>query len=420
MTYLETGYNATMKNLRPAHWLFIGLLLFFVIGSYVAIYHNLTQGSTDLFPRWKGAEVYFNDGTSPYADEVGLASQQQIYGRPAEPDEDQVLYAYPFYTVFYIGPLAFVSYQVAAAVYMEIMLLGLLLSAGLILHQLRWLPPPGVLVILLLFTLIGYFSARGIILAQLALLAYAAHVVALWGIWRGYDTLAGLALVISTIKPQTGYLIVPLLLIWAFRMRRWWIPISFTVAFGFLMGISFILEPTWFADWMGQVFDYGEYTETVAAAHILTHFIEPLPELAKDLAQVIFSSILLFPVIVFWKRNLVDNDPQNFLWGYALTMLVSLMIAPRVATTYYVELYPVLYVTAYILWQQGRTGWIMVGGLVLLIGYWVLHIATVPPAGPGGAGLEAPIVYVVFPLLILAMLYYYRDQWPQIYAERTD
>jgi hypothetical protein len=95
-------------------------------------------------------------------------------------------------------------------------------------------------------------------------------------------------------------------------------------------------------------------------------------------------------------------------------MTYSLTVAPRVATTYYVEMYFVLVVVTMILCQQRRTGWVYLAGVVLILGYWALHIATVPPVNESSeAGKEARIVYLVFPLLIWILLFVFRQGFPQ-------
>jgi len=52
-------------------------------------------GANDFFSRWEGARVFWQKGLSPYSREATLSIQIGMYGRPARPDEDQVLFAYP-------------------------------------------------------------------------------------------------------------------------------------------------------------------------------------------------------------------------------------------------------------------------------------------------------------------------------------
>jgi hypothetical protein len=396
-------------NERALKWFLALFALAFNVALFYIIYQNLTPGSTDLYPRWIGAKMFFEGGISPYDERVGIASQTEIYGQPARPDQDQVLFAYPFYAVFYIGPLVLVSYQLAAAIYMYIMLLTLLGAMTLWLHLMHWLPSPPMLAWLILWTVVGYFSVRGVLLAQLAIIGYGGHLLAVWGIYQRWDVLAGLGLALAVIKPQTGYLIVPLLLLWALRERRWRLVGSFGAGFGLLMLGSFLLYPPWFGEWWDQIRAYENYTETLSAAQIIA---QQLPDGLISLAYAGFIVGLGLPLLWVWKQILVDRQQAYFLWAYALTLLYSMSVAPRTATTYYVEFYPILYMTAWLWATQGRSWWVYTLGTGLLVGYWMLHIATVPPPSEGNdAGLEAPIVYVILPALMWVLVWVYRQAW---------
>lgn len=381
----------------------------FIIGSTYAIYdQKLISGSTDIYPTWYGGKVFWEQGLSPYDDRIGEASQTEIYGRPAIENEDEFQFVYPFYLILYLGPLPLLTFELAAAIFMETLLLLLVATLALSLHTLRWLPKPPTLGIAILLVLINYFSVRGLLLGQPAFLAFGLHSAAYWAIAYRHNRLAGVLLALSTIKPQTGYLMVPFLLIWAWRNDRQPLVYSFGAMFGALLGISWILLPSWFSDWMGRVFGYATYAETFSTAHIITHVL--LPTRLGDMVQLLLSIIILVPVGMFWWKAIVRRDNQGFFWGIMLTMAASVLVAPRVATTYYVELYPALYVALMLLEQRRQYGWIIGGTLILMASYWALHIATVPAE----AGHEAPIVYVVFPTVIYLWLLMQQTVWAKI------
>jgi hypothetical protein len=405
---------ASSTNKALSLLLIAAILIPFIIAVYIVCYQTLHEGSTDFLPRWAGAYVYFEEGISPYDKRVGEISQNAIHGRLAEEGEDQVLFAYPFYMIFHVGPLVLVEYRVAAAIYQVILVLCMLGSLGLTLNLLGWLPSPVNLALLIIWTITSYFAVRGVLLAQPALEAYFLHMLALWGIYRKQDGLAGMALALATIKPQTGYLIVPLLLIWAWRFHHRKLVWYFAGAFGLMMLLSFLMLPSWFGDWMDQVFAYEDYTATYPVAHIVAHSLPGIPESIENGAYVLLSIALVLPILYLWKKTWDGGQESQFLWLYFLTMLVSQMIAPRVATTYYVELYPVLYITVLILSRRRQQLLILMGWLAMLIGYWLLHLLTVPDAQEYGQGLESPFVYVVFPLMILGLLWYYRAKWWQL------
>lgn len=381
----------------------------FIIGSTYAIYdQNLISGSTDIYPTWYGGKVFWEQGLSPYDDRVGEASQIEIYGRPAIENEDEFQFVYPFYLILYLGPLPLLTFELTATIFMEALLLLLVATLVFSLHTLRWLPKPPTLGIVILLVLVNYFSVRGLLLGQPALLAFGLHSAAYWAIAYRHNRLAGVLLALSTIKPQTGYLIIPFLLIWAWRNNRQPLVYSFGVMFGALLGISWILLPSWFSDWMGRVFGYATYAETFSTVHIVTHVL--LPNGLGDMAQLLLSIIILVPVGLFWWKAIVRRDNQGLFWGIMLTMTASVLVAPRVATTYYVELYPALYVALMLLEQRRQYGWIIGGTLILMASYWALHIATVPAE----AGREAPIVYVVFPTVIYLWLLMQQTAWAKL------
>ncbi len=384
----------------------------FVVGSTVVIYReNLIAGSTDIYPTWQGGKLFWEEGVSPYAERVGEESQREIYGRLAEGDEDEFQFVYPFYLIFYMGPLPLLEFDIAAAIFMEILLILLAATLAMSLDMIGWLPKPVTLGMMILFVIMAYFSVRGLLLGQPAFLAYFFHIVAYWALARRRDRLAGVMLALSTIKPQTGYLIVPLLLIWAWWNQRRLMVYAFVSSFGLLMGASFVLFPAWFMEWINRTVDYSTYTERLSSMYILTHVIDGAPDILTAIAQVILAIILLFPVARFWRRAVFEQQYDDFLWGMMLTMAATLIVAPRVATTYYVELYPAIFVGMMLL--EKRSAAILVGGtLILIAGYWILHIVSLP--SDAEAGREASIVYVAFPMLVYFWLLWRRQDWKGI------
>lgn len=387
----------------------IFILGFIVVTTRVIYQENLVSGSTDIYPTWQGGKLFWEDGVKPYETVVGEKSQEAIYGRLAEEDEDEFQYVYPFYLILYMGPLPLLEFKLAAAILLELLLILLIVCLVLTLDFLRWLPKPVTLGMVILMVLISYFSVRGFLLAQPAFLAYGFHIGAYWALARRYDGVAGGLLALSTIKPQTGFLLVPLLIIWAWVNHRHMIVYGFAGVMAALFVVSFALYPAWLFDWIERAATYRNYTETLPTTHVVTHVFDSLPKMLTTGGQVLLSILILIPVAQFWKRTIWEKNNQNFLWGLMLTMTATLLIAPRVATTYYVELYPAVVVGMMILEQRRKIGWIVVGTIVLIVGYWALHIVTAPPVED--AGKEAPIVYVVFPTLVYLWLLWRRADW---------
>ncbi|RIK30930.1 MAG: hypothetical protein DCC52_06055, partial [Chloroflexi bacterium] len=89
------------------------------------IYNGLTrqqQGANDFYSRWVGARALILRGENPYAAQTTRAIQMGMYGRLAQPDEDQVAFAYPLYAALIAAPLAFLPYSLAQALWMALLI----------------------------------------------------------------------------------------------------------------------------------------------------------------------------------------------------------------------------------------------------------------------------------------------------------
>ena len=84
------------------------LLAGVVAGLYWANYRFAQQnpGGNDFLARWTGAHLWVMEGTSPYDPQVSLASQQAIYGRPADVSkgEDIAHFVYPLHSMLFFAP----------------------------------------------------------------------------------------------------------------------------------------------------------------------------------------------------------------------------------------------------------------------------------------------------------------------------
>ncbi|MEL7234019.1 MAG: hypothetical protein AAGK74_05955, partial [Chloroflexota bacterium] len=143
----------------------VGSILLAVLIANVVITHNQftapNPGMNDFLSRWEGARSFWVDGVSPYSDEASLNIQQMIYGRAAESGEDLGLFAYPMYTVFYVLPVVTLPYAWASAVWMVLLEVCLIAGLFLLLGTLRWQPGPLLLALLLAFSVLNYFAFRG-------------------------------------------------------------------------------------------------------------------------------------------------------------------------------------------------------------------------------------------------------------------
>lgn len=386
------------------------LVLLLVIGAVLAVMVVITHnaftapypGLNDFMSRWEGARSYWIDGVNPYGEQASLNIQQRIYGRPAAEGEDPGYFAYPFYTLFLVWPLVVLSYSWASAVWMVLLEVSLVVSLFLLLDLFRWKPKPLLLASLLLWTLVFYFSARGLILGQPGLLVAFLEILAVWALVKERDSLAGVALALSTIKPQMGFLIVPFLLLWGLRMRRWRFAGTFAAVMGALLLASFLLQPSWLSDWLAQLALYPSYTALGSPVWIVTQYYFDL----GNVAELIVAGALVVLMLWAWYSVLVQQRQERWLWAVALTLTITHLIAPRTATPHYVVfVFPMIFYFSQLARKRRGSLWIGLILLALLILPWLHFVTTVE------GEFEHPTVYLPLPFGILALLWLTRRQW---------
>ena len=186
--------------------LIAGLVILFII-LVVAVHELFTKdavGANDFYPRWRGSQLFWQEGIDPYSDEATAVIQTDMYGRLAHPEEDQVLFVYPFYVVFVLMPLTWlpVSYSWIQAIWLTVIIFSLITAVIMTLRLLEWSMPPWLLALTLVWTILFYNSTRTIILGQFAALIFLWFAAAILMFKQERYGWAGIFLALTTIKPQ--------------------------------------------------------------------------------------------------------------------------------------------------------------------------------------------------------------------------
>lgn len=390
----------TWTPMRLLRWTLMGVLLVSVV---VLVNQRLTEpypGLNDFMSRWEGARSYWLDGLNPYGEQASMNIQMRIYGRAALPDEDPGYFAYPFYTLFVVAPLVLVDYAWASAAWLVLLAVCQLGCLLLSLSLFHWRPAPIWLALLCISAVAQYYAARGLLLGQPGLLVAFLELLSLWALVRGHDRLGAAALALSTLKPQMGFLFVPLVLLFALQQRRWRFIVTFGLVFGGLLAASFLLLPSWLSDWLAQLGLYPSYTALGSPVWIVLVYYLGLPGWTESLVMILAILLLL---AVWWQA--LRGHPERFLWAAALTLVVTHCVAPRTATPHYVVfVLPLVFYLAQ--WARSRmTGRMTVVMVVWLLVPWLHFLMTVIE------GFEHPTVYLPAPFLFLMALLLTRRAW---------
>jgi hypothetical protein len=356
-----------------------------------------SPGGNDFIPRWMGTKLLLERGQNPYSDETSMAIQQFIYGRPANVNEDQVLFVYPLYSALLFSPFAMIdNYALARAIWMTTLELALIALAVISIRVTNWRPALPVVAFTLLFALIWYHGARPLINGNPSILMAFFVGAALLAIRSNKDIIAGMLLALSTIKPQAVILFVPLILIWAYSNGRFRLIIGTLVSLAMLVLVATLVEPTWLIQNVEQVAAYPDYTLAGTPGAIFESWWPVLGHWPGYVLTLIIIGLLIWQ----WRR--AWNSHFEVLLPVALlTLAATNLIGITTAASNYVALFPGVILLA-VFMQRDKSpvrDWpallLMTG---LLVGLWMLFWTS------RSGRAQSPIMFFPLPVLLILTL----------------
>lgn len=370
-------------------------------------------GGNDFLPRWVGTRVYLTTGQSPYSAEATAAIQDAIYGRAAQPDEDQALFAYPFYSVFLFAPFALVpDYATARAAWVTLQEIAIVLTAVAAISLSGWKPGRGLLAAFFLFALTWYHGARPLVDGNAAIIVAAFFTGGLLAMRMNKDVLAGALLAMSTIKPQMVLIPLIFVLLWSFWQHRQVVIGSTLAILAGLVALSFLLQPSWLLANLQQILVYQSYLPAMTPAGIWGGWWGDPGRLA---GWILNLAVVIVLAIEWWQAR--GKSFERFLWVVCLTIAAGPFTGLISTSSNYAILLPVL-VCIFGFWQKrvgeaaGRLAWVHLA--LLSLGLWILFLLTLQP---GPQFRENLIMFFPAPIFLLLNLYWLR--WGIVRSEPT-
>jgi hypothetical protein len=415
----------TQANSPRKLWLMILAGVLLIAAMTIALHTTFTvksPGAADFYIPWLATHEHLYAGADPYSKEVGYMIQLSINGQYVPENEDQAFFVYPYYTTFLVAPFTTLPYDWAQALWQSIIMLSLVVSLFLLISYFKWRPSPLIFGLVTLWWILFYPVARNLFLGQLAVIVYLLTLIVLWLIFRRTpptaqsDFAAGVLLALTSIKPQMQVLIVPLLVLWTLRQRRWYLTVGLAAAMLVLLGASFALMPAWLGEWLTAIRGYTTYTPP-GVLNILLQETLHMGQVGLIIEVVTRVALLGYLLYEWWgvlRNPAAPQDRPTIDWVIGLTLVITQLVAPRMATTYFiVYLYPLL-----MLFQRlsalGRRGTIAIVALLVALGVgpWWLFLATLTRGT-----IEANINYVPLPLLMLPIILALRPRTPAALPE---
>jgi hypothetical protein len=394
------------------------ILILFLIGLGIAALIFLTQtnyryaqqnpGGSDFMPRWVGTRLFLMEGKSPYSEDATREIQQRLYGRPAHSDEDQSLFAYPLHVMLIFAPFALIpDYDMARAAWMTLLEVAIVVLVFVSLSLVRWRIRPWLLLLLLLFGALWYYSIRALINANVGPLIALLVAFAFLAIRSERDGVAGFLLAMATAKPQMVVVLIVFVMIWALTCRRYvlfWSIIGNTVL---LAAIGMLFLPNWIWQNLVQMVTYYNFgSNSIMPTTPGAIFKLWVPGVGERLGQIISVTMIVMLLVEWWLAR--GKEFRWFLWTACLTIAAAQFIGIPTQTENYLIMFPAV-VLIFAAWDEQWGGLgrflIFLSALLLFFGVWWLFLTTIiQDTRP----IQWPGMFFPLPLFLLIGLYWVR------------
>jgi hypothetical protein len=375
---------------------------------YIDVEHGILRAQLgDLYSPWMGTRELLLRGRNPYGPEVRHEIQTAFYGHVVDQQYadgakvlDEQRFAYPVYVVFLLGPAVYVDFP-QAQIWGAVVLAALAAtSVFLWMNVAQWKPPPAMMAALVLFVLSSPQIVQGLRLRQLGVAVGFLLALSAWFIVRNQLALAGVALALSTIKPQMVSLPLLWFLLWsvgAWPKRRSLLT-SFGITLALLIGLGELVLPGWPRFFLDGVSAYTKYALMPSLLHMAFG-----NRLGNLISGVIVASILVYG----WRNRSAPEGSRSFTICLAASLMGAILAFPLF--TPFNQVLLVLPILLFLRdWKsQPRisrlvfavaTGWPWITCLILLLFPPALHSPNQRPLLPSFLSLFFPLM---LPLLLM-------------------
>ncbi len=408
----------SQKFLTPAD---IGFILGAVIltATLLALDIYLARtlhGGEWLFLRWNGVRAFLFEKIEPYGSTIAQLVQALVYGREAFLAEYPYALNDPFYILLLYIPLAFFSdFAIAHGIWMllsQAALIGIILLS---LNLSEWKPPTWMVVSLILFGLLSYFSVSSFLSGSPAIFLILIYLYILVALRSFSDELAGSLLFLIAYQWEVGALFFLFVLVFVIANRRWSVFSGFGMTLLILTIVSFIAKSNWLLSYIQALrFDWSRginYSFEITLAYLL-----PTQNFSFGGWLVVgFAVLFLFEAI-----RSVNEHTVHVTWAAFLALAMTPMLGFAIFPSNHVILIPACVLIISLAWERWTKRRVLITTLLLmfeLLFFYGMYFQSMSASGR----LYVDLLRILPPLLTTVALYWMR-WWavrpPRIWADQ--
>jgi len=365
------------------------------------------EAGVDFLIRWLPTRMVLFEGfESPYSEEATHRVELFQYGHSASGEDVTGYFLYPHYFMLFTLPFALINnFTTARVLWMTLLEVSQIAIIFLSLKMVDFKPKKSTLLLLLFISLLSTYFVQPIIDGNPSSLSALFVVLCLFFLSKEKDWLAGFFLAFSTIKPQMVILFCVLVWWWAFSNKRWKVMVSSAIGVSALMAGSFIFQPNWFSEFIGQLMIYQGVASPNNPATILSVYFPASGATIGFILNILCIALLLFEWVRLYKKNF-----QHFLWTVCITFALLPLTSIAFGNRNLVVLLPAIVLIVATLhkhFPQKSFWWNLSLIVFLLYSWFALFFPESSPAIPDFFSFNN---YLPFAALIAILLYVFRSK----------
>jgi len=258
-------------------------------------------------------------GMNPYSAAVLRDIQTAYYGHTLKPHSpnDPEHFDYPALIVPLLAPFVGLSWPAIRVGFLCVVVPGFMISSFWWVRILRPAASALTLISVVALSLFAWPTVWGLRLQQPTLVIAILVAAGCYALVRGADSVAGVCMAVSLVKPQVSLPVSLWLLAWSVRHRCWRFSIGFAATLFTLWALTETMVPGWFPKWIGDMGSYMSFTAPVCEMVF-----------GKPVGLVLTVLLGAWSILILWGMLGKESDAEEFGRALALGLAATLLIIP--------------------------------------------------------------------------------------------